>query len=132
MSNQCLFWFTFSADPGTTLKYYPGLTTGQIDQLLSWGPITFVPTVPFVSWLLTRPGGLQKAMRLNASLAFAACAVRLVPRLLTEQQRSQDHWALAFLHVGQILNGIAGPVLIAAPSRLSALWFRPADRTTIT
>ena len=24
----------------------------MIDQLLNWGPITFVPTVPFVSWLL--------------------------------------------------------------------------------
>ena len=34
--------------------------------------------------------------------------------------------------VAQILNGVAGPVLIAAPSRLSALWFPPHQRTTVT
>jgi NADH:ubiquinone oxidoreductase subunit 3 (subunit A) len=32
MANQCLFWFTFSADPSTFKAYYPGLTTAAIDQ----------------------------------------------------------------------------------------------------
>lgn len=132
MANQCLFWFTFSADPATFKKYYPGLTTPTIDQLLNWGPITFVPTVPFVSWLLIQENGLQKCMRLNACLCFSACAVRCIPCLVSAHTREQHRWLLLLLHAAQILNGIAGPVLIAAPSRLSALWFPPHQRTTVT
>eukprot|EP01043_Picozoa_sp_COSAG02_P057517 COSAG02_NODE_6997_length_3236_cov_43.132930_2_plen_483_part_00 len=132
MANQCLFWFTFSADPDTFKAYYPGLTTQAIDQLLNWGPITFVPTVPFVSWLLMQKNGLQKCMRLNACLCFIACAVRCIPCLVSAESRKQHQWLLLLLHAGQILNGTAGPVLIAAPSRLSALWFPPHQRTTVT
>lgn len=132
MANQCLFWFTFSADPDTFKAYYPGLTTPAIDQLLNWGPITFVPTVPFVSWLLVQKNGLQKCMRLNACLCFTACALRCIPCLVSAESREHHHWLLLFLHVAQILNGTAGPVLIAAPSRLSALWFPPHQRTTVT
>lgn len=101
-------------------------------RLLNWGPITFVPTVPFVSWLLMQENGLRKCMRLNACLAFAACALRAVPCLFSAAFRRDNHWILLLLHVAQILNGTAGPVLIAAPSRLSALWFPPHQRTTVT
>eukprot|EP01044_Picomonas_judraskeda_P005843 COSAG03_NODE_567_length_6916_cov_2692.956286_4_plen_485_part_00 len=132
MANQCLFWFTFSADPDTFKAYYPGLTTPAIDQLLNWGPITFVPTVPFVSWLLMQKNGLQKCMRLNACLCFTACAVRCIPCLFSRDTRQRHQWLLLLLHAAQMLNGIAGPVLIAAPSRLSALWFPPHQRTTVT
>ena len=132
MANQCLFWFTFSADPPTFESAFPGLTIGEIDQLLNWGPITFVPTVPVVMWLLQQENGLRKCLRLNASLAFSACALRLVPCLFTHSVRAKHHELLLLLHAAQILNGIAGPVLIAAPSRLSALWFPPRQRTTVT
>ena len=126
------FWFTFSADPETFKAYYPGLSTPEIDQLLNWGPITFVPTVPFVSWLLMQENGLRKCMRLNACLCFTACALRFVPCLVSAATRERHQWLLLLLHLAQILNGIAGPVLIAAPSRLSALWFPPHQRTTVT
>eukprot|EP01050_Picozoa_sp_SAG11_P024087 SAG11_NODE_5032_length_1685_cov_1.239596_1_plen_423_part_00 len=101
-------------------------------RLLNWGPITFVPTVPFVSWLLMQENGLRKCMRLNACLAFAACALRAVPCLFSAAFRRDNQWLLLLLHVAQMLNGTAGPVLIAAPSRLSALWFPPRQRTTVT
>jgi MFS family permease len=132
MSNQCLFWFTFAADPPTFEAYFPGLTTSAIDLLTAWGPITFVPTVPVVMWLLTTPNGLRKCLRINACLAFCACALRMVPCLVSPRARDEHHWLLLLLHAAQILNGIAGPVLIAAPSRLSAMWFPPGQRTTVT
>jgi len=114
MANQCLFWFTFSADPETFKAYYPGLTTPAIDQLLNWGPITFVPTVPFVSWLLMQENGLRKCMRINACLAFVACALRYIPCLVSASFRRENQWLLLLLHAAQILNGSllgAGAVL---------------------
>lgn len=36
------------------------------------------------------------------------------------------------MHIGQILNGLAGPVASAAPPFLSAIWFAPHERTTAT
>lgn len=36
------------------------------------------------------------------------------------------------INVGQILNGFAGPVLMAGPPLLSAIWFPAFQRTTST
>jgi FLVCR family MFS transporter len=132
MANQCLFWFTFAADPTTFEAFFPGLTSGAIDQLLNWGPITFVPTVPLVIWLLQQENGLRKCLRLNAALTFAACSIRMIPCLFSHASREKHQGLLLVLHLAQILNGIAGPVLIVAPSRLSAMWFPPGQRTTVT
>ena len=81
--------------------------------------------MPFVSFLLTRRDGLQRAMRLAAVLTFTGCAIRIIPCAMPLSMRRGHWWARLPLHIGQILNGIAGPVLIAAPSRLSAVWFPP-------
>jgi hypothetical protein len=70
-------------------------------------------------------------MRIAAALCFAACAIRLIPSVMPATART--HWSSTLpLHVAQILNGVAGPVLIAAPSRLSAVWFPPGQRATVT
>jgi hypothetical protein len=70
-------------------------------------------------------------MQLAACLSFAACAIRLIPSAMSKAGREQFSSTIP-LHVAQILNGIAGPVLIAAPSRLSAVWFPPGQRATVT
>jgi hypothetical protein len=36
----------------------PGVDEGTIDLLLNWGAIIFIPVLPYVSWLQTRPNGL--------------------------------------------------------------------------
>eukprot|EP00041_Stephanoeca_diplocostata_P026258 m.704211 g.704211 ORF g.704211 m.704211 type:complete len:392 (-) comp22919_c0_seq22:1518-2693(-) len=130
-ANQCLFWFTFSSDPTAVSRYY-GFGDGTINQLLNWGPITFVPTVPFVAWILQRKDGVQVAMRTAAVLSCCGCWIRLIPCMLSEETRKHHFVATLPLHFGQILNGIAGPVLIAAPSRLSAIWFPPHQRARVT
>ena len=38
----------------------------------------------------------------------------------------------SFIHAGQMLNGIAGCVVMAAPPYLSNLWFPPHERITAT
>jgi hypothetical protein len=70
-------------------------------------------------------------MRIAAGLCFAACAIRLIPSVMPAT--ALTHWSSTLpLHIAQILNGVAGPVLIAAPSRLSAVWFPPGQRATVT
>ena len=39
---------------------------------------------------------------------------------------------LILAHVGAVLIGIAGPIVMAAPTALSAAWFPPDQRTTAT
>ena len=47
-------------------------------------------------------------------------------------QRGSDTLFLAFSHIGSILNGIAGTVVMAVPPALSATWFPPNQRTIAT
>lgn len=39
---------------------------------------------------------------------------------------------VAFVHFGQFLNGICGPMMAAPPAMISERWFRPERRTTAT
>ena len=36
------------------------------------------------------------------------------------------------IHIGQILNGLAGPIAMGAPPAISSEWFAPEQRTTAT
>ena len=36
------------------------------------------------------------------------------------------------IHIGQFLNGLAGPIAMGGPPALSAEWFVPEQRTTAT
>ena len=47
-------------------------------------------------------------------------------------QTGSDTQFLAFSHIGSILNGIAGTVVMAVPPALSATWFPPNQRTIAT
>ena len=38
----------------------------------------------------------------------------------------------SLIHVGQFLNGLAGPIAMGAPPAISAEWFPPEQRTTAT
>eukprot|EP00039_Didymoeca_costata_P020905 m.342816 g.342816 ORF g.342816 m.342816 type:complete len:457 (+) comp21866_c0_seq1:213-1583(+) len=131
MAQQCLFWFTFSSDPEEVHMFFPRISSGVVDQLLNWGPIMCVPMVPFVSFILQRPDGLRLCMRLAAALCFVACGLRLIPCFFPLHIKKQ-FWSTLPIHLAQILNGIAGAVLITAPSRLSAMWFPPGQRATVT
>ena len=55
-------------------------------------------------------------------------ALSAVPRALTKDQLL----FLIFAHIGSVLNGFAGAVVMAAPPALSAVWFPPEQRTTAT
>ena len=129
-TNQTIFWFSFSSDPVAVNSYF-GTTDADLDLLLNWGPIVFLPVCPFIASLLRRPGGLNRAIRIGAFMCFAACALRAIPTLFPPALRRSQAGQL-LLHAGPIINAAAGPVVMSSPSLLSAMWFPPYRRATAT
>lgn len=130
-TQQTLFWFTFSSVPSTVLLYYPALTNDAVLQLLNWGPIIFIPLLPVFTWILTWKNGLSLSLRACAWLCFGGCLIRCIPCVMSSDARNTSA-AMLFLHAGQILNAAAGPIVMASPSRVSAVWFSPEWRTRAT
>ncbi|ELR12928.1 disrupted in renal carcinoma protein 2 family protein [Acanthamoeba castellanii str. Neff] len=128
---QSLVWFTFSSVPKVAKEYYPGVDEGTIDLLLNWGAIVFIPVLPYVSWLQTRRNGLLIAFWQGNALVFLATVIRTIPCWAPAHLRGNFYmqWTL---HVGQILNAAAGPIVMALCSKLSAVWFPDNQRATAT
>lgn len=91
--------------------------------LPAWGPIIYIPFVFFTSWLL-QEHGLRVAVRLGAVLIVLSTAIRCFPS-------AGSSW-FALVHIGQILNAAVGPIVMAAPPKLSSDWFCAEQRTTAT
>ena len=83
-------------------------------------PIFGAAAVPFATWVLAQPNGMRKSMLLAAWLELLCCAVRLIPSVLfvgdhglinatvTEYKTA----TMAILSTAQILNAIAGPLMM--------------------
>jgi len=127
---QCLTWMTFSSVPAAVSEFYPGITSGTIDLLLNWGPIGYIPAVPVASWMAGRIGGLRMVQLTACSLVCAGSFIRTIPCWLSVSFRG--HGAVYFLHVGQFLNALAGPFVMASTSKFSVTWFGERERTLAT
>eukprot|EP01084_Bolivina_argentea_P201115 343824_1 len=145
-ASQSNTWFTFSSVPDQIEDYYhlkkpseSGQVNAVIDLLLNWGPICFIPTTPFSAYLLSLPmTGFRYTVKLSAILVFFGTFIRCIPTILDQipfinYNISSSFWqCLVFLHFGQILNAIAGPLVMAPPSKLSVIWFKQTERATAT
>ena len=130
--NQSLKWITFSPIARNVEAYY-NVTESTVDLLLNWGPITFLPCLPLTYILLSTRHGLRRAVIILAVINFIAALVRVIPMMITTPSSpSFSSISLPFFHVGQILNGICGPLVMAPVSLLSCLWFPPHERTRAT
>ncbi|CAF1105654.1 unnamed protein product [Adineta ricciae] len=130
--NQCAFWLTFSPISPSTQTYY-GIPSATVDLLLNWGPIIFIPCLPFVYLLLNRKNGLRYTVLILSIACFLATFLRIIPSLVTSP--SSPHFksiSLPFIHAGQIINAACGPLVMAPVSQLSCLWFSPNERTRAT
>eukprot|EP00494_Astrolonche_serrata_P024902 UN25162 len=66
---------------------------------------------------------------LGAIFTIGGAVVRLIPTMTgTECDKSSLKW----LHIGQCLNGIAGPAFATTASAISTTWFSPSERVTAT
>eukprot|EP01087_Luapelamoeba_hula_P007306 TRINITY_DN178_c0_g1_i2.p1 TRINITY_DN178_c0_g1~~TRINITY_DN178_c0_g1_i2.p1 ORF type:complete len:528 (-),score=99.72 TRINITY_DN178_c0_g1_i2:140-1723(-) len=129
--SQCLVWFTFSSvdDP---IKEYYHISDAEIDLLLNWGPIVFIPAV-FLVWGMQMylTNGLRIAFWIGCGLTFTGAFVRTIPCWLDESVR-HSFSSLWLLHFGQILNACCGAVVMALCSKLSVVWFPNHQRATAT
>ncbi|VDI11899.1 MFS transporter, FLVCR family, disrupted in renal carcinoma protein 2 [Mytilus galloprovincialis] len=98
-------------------------TDGDIALYANWGPIAYlVATFPF-AWLIDTKG-LRSATLIAAIMVATGAGVRCITD-------NPDHikWTV---NIGQLLNGLAGPVAMGVPPALSARWFPVNERTTAT
>ncbi|CAF0831826.1 unnamed protein product [Rotaria sp. Silwood1] len=130
--NQTMFWLTFSPIAGSAQKFY-NISEATVDLLLNWGPIIFLPTLPFVYLLLNTHHGLRKCVLIFAIVPVIATSLRLLPLIITSPTSPNFHdISLPFLHIGQILIAATGPIAMALVSQLSCIWFAPDERTRAT
>eukprot|EP00727_Mastigamoeba_balamuthi_P009681 m51a1_g5335 hypothetical protein (473) ;mRNA; r:410215-412107 len=113
--------------PNEAMEFY-GMDQAELDLLLNWGSLVYVPLALPVAWVLgTR--GLRPAVLLGSSLVFACAALRAVPCPLGPRAR---HALRPLLHAAQALNGAAAPVVLSPVSLLAAAWFPERQRATAT
>jgi hypothetical protein len=149
-SMQGLVWITFSTNPLQEEEYYgwpctPAQNTtacnfppvhldpdAVIDLLLNWGPIAYLIVMPLVMIALSQGGkSVWKTILWGASFTFAGSLVRLIPSFFSVALR-QSEWTVFMLHVGQFLNGCAGPMAAGCTTAFSATWFPVEERTLAT
>jgi hypothetical protein len=133
--NQCLFWLTYSPITQESQAYY-GISGATVNLLLNWGPIVYVLVILPVMTLAARPNGLRSCVLLAASLQCVTGCIRCIPSLFPgtflESAGGNRDAGLFFIHTGQILNGVCGPLVMSTPTLLSQSWFPANERTTAT
>ena len=101
-----------------------GWRDGDISLLGNWGPIAYAIAFLPTAWLLDTYH-LRPSTFVASSFVFAGCAVRLM-------RVDDSAVSLLLQHVGQCLNGLAGPFSLSAGTVISAAWFPRYQRTTST
>ncbi|XP_033625226.1 LOW QUALITY PROTEIN: solute carrier family 49 member 4 homolog [Asterias rubens] len=119
---QCIAWNSWGPIADTS-KLVLNWTTGDIALLTNWGPITYVTTGLFFSWVLDVKG-LKPSVVAASFIMLIGLGVRCLPVGI-----DYIKWSV---NVGQIFINLSGPLLSAAPTILSAVWFPPHQRTTAT
>jgi MFS family permease len=105
-----------------------GWDDGTVTMMNNWGPIAYIVAFLPTSYLFDVLG-LRLASLIAALLVAVGCSIRM---LAFVHATSTPTWILVFMHVGQCLNGLAGPVAMMSGPVVSAAWFPPNFRTTST
>ncbi|KAH3766136.1 transporter, major facilitator subfamily protein [Pelomyxa schiedti] len=127
---QCLNWFTFSSVPEESMEYY-GISNSTLNALLNWGPLMIVVGGPVVACALSFQRGLRTCVIIGAAAILSGSVVRAIPCWVSDDLR-KSAFGVAFLHIGQILNAICGPVAMVSVPRVACVWFPDKERTTAT
>lgn len=125
---QAIGWMTYSANPDIAADFYGFVNPkASIDMLLNWGPIMYLPVAPVAGWMIARhPDSIWAVVFCGGALTAAGLVLRLLPTLLGFHPTSPI--VHGCIHVGQALNGAAGPANCVTPSALAAMWFPPHQR----
>eukprot|EP00298_Acanthocystis_sp_HF-20_P016322 c21450_g6_i5.p1 GENE.c21450_g6_i5~~c21450_g6_i5.p1 ORF type:complete len:453 (+),score=143.33 c21450_g6_i5:498-1856(+) len=131
--NQYMIWITFSPISDLTQQYY-GISDTEVQFFLIWGGIMFILFA--IPMLLFSRLGLRTLILVTVSLQLICCLLRCIPCLFESQfvrsHGAKNDFGIAFVHIGQILNAICGPLVMASPSQVSQTWFGENERTLAT
>ncbi|XP_059177516.1 solute carrier family 49 member 4 homolog [Physella acuta] len=119
---QCAVWNTWGPI-ATTSKDAFGWSNATVAWMTNWGPISFVLCGFLFPWIL-QVKGLRWATLPSMLLVFLGTCCRVIT--------SDSESATILIHIGQFLNGLAGPIAMGGFPTLSAAWFPPGQRVTAT
>ena len=91
-------------------------------MLANWGPICYFIAVLPASWLLDVKG-LRTTVVTTAVLVAVGAGIRIASTSASAKTGT------IFIHAGQFLNGLAGPVAMSSPPVVSSTFFPPRQRT---
>ena len=101
-----------------------GWSDGTIATLANWGPIAYVIAVFPTAYALDTLG-LRPPVVIAAGLVTAGAACKCIT--------VRKGWEIKLIaHIGACLNGLAGPVAMAAGPACSNVWFPVERRNTAT
>ncbi|KAL8558084.1 hypothetical protein ACOMHN_036743 [Nucella lapillus] len=100
-----------------------GWGRSTISLINSLGPVAYVLSGLFLSWLLNTRG-----LRVACLLSAVLVALGTILRCITMENPA----ATRLIVTGQLLNGLGGPLSNAGAPKLSASWFPMEERTTAT
>lgn len=119
-ASQCTLWISYSAVSQTTEKLY-NTSAAKVNFLAATGPLAFIPLSSLTSWIITEYG-----LRTTCIIGAILCAIGAIIRCFAT---TNTFWIVI---LAQFLNAAAGPVVMNAPSALSAAWFSVDERTFAT
>ncbi|XP_025084663.1 disrupted in renal carcinoma protein 2-like [Pomacea canaliculata] len=120
--NQECVWNTFGPISHSSERVF-GWSNGDVFLLTNWGPITYIISGVFFSWMIDVKG-LRWSSLSSAFLVTVGTALRCIT-----METPAATW---LIHTGQLLNGLGGPVAMGGPPIVSAVWFPTEERATAT
>jgi len=126
LMNGVLYGTFSSVSLQYTQEYFgPGISKGDVNLLLNWGSILYLPLVPLSVIALNRgPTGIVLVVKISATLQVIGTAVRCIPTIMGDPSIDTN---IVWLNVGQILIALSSGVN-AVPSSISATWFPKEKR----
>lgn len=100
-----------------------GWDKATVDLLTSYAQICFIIIAPLLP-IITTKVSCRKLITLSSITMAAGSIIRSIT--------IYNPYSTFFAHVGQILNGIAGPFVVSTPTAISSEWFPSHQRTLAT
>jgi len=120
--HQCTVWNTYGPITKAVMYAYDW-PNSTIAMMANWGTIIFCLFTLPILWMQQKCG-LRATVLLSCGTMTVGSIIRVFSLAPTPY--------LISAHLGAILNGLTGIIVMAAPAALSAAWFPADQRTTAT
>lgn len=123
---QSMFWTAFSPIFDDTQAFY-NTSVGVVNMLYTYGYMVIIPLTPFLGYTYTSPPMLKLCFLVSVGFSTVGGVIRCLSLISPKAD-----FAVYLLSFGQILNAVAGVIVLAAPPTFSSIWFPPHERTLAT